>query len=94
MTTPNPSPFSLRPWPIGDKKPKTLGEFIARVNAEKGGFRNVTEEKLREQIAAEEEGRAEIERPSSSSSSEEEETDADKTKNILEAREEVLRNLE
>ncbi|KAI1766802.1 subunit 17 of mediator complex-domain-containing protein [Hypoxylon sp. FL1150] len=94
MTAPNSSPFSLRPWPIGDKKPKNLGEFIARVNAEKGGFRNVTEEKLREAIAAEEDGRAEIERPSSSSSSEEEETDADKTKNILEARDEVLKNLE
>ncbi|KAI1772702.1 subunit 17 of mediator complex-domain-containing protein [Hypoxylon cercidicola] len=93
MTTPNVSPFSLRPWPIGDKKPKNLGEFIARVNAERGGFRNVTEAQLREEIAAQEDGRVEIER-SSDEEEEEEETDADKTKNIVEARDEVLRNLE
>lgn len=93
MTTPNPSPFSLRPWPIGDKKPKNLGEFIARVNAERGGFRNVTEAKLREEIAAQEDGRVEIER-SSDEEEEEEETDADKSKNVMEARDEVLKNLE
>lgn len=93
MTTPNASPFSLRPWPIGDKKPKNLGEFIARVNAERGGFRNVTEAQLREEIAAQENGHVEVER-SSDEEEEEEESDADKGKNVMEAREEVLKNLE
>jgi mediator of RNA polymerase II transcription subunit 17 len=45
------TPFTVRPWPRGDKKPKNLAEFIARVNIEKKGFRNVTEESLREEIA-------------------------------------------
>ncbi|KAF6838925.1 RNA polymerase ii mediator complex component [Colletotrichum plurivorum] len=43
-------PFtSLRPTPMGSRKPKNLGEFIARVQAERG-FRNVTEEGLRKEI--------------------------------------------
>lgn len=86
------SPFSLRPWPTGDKKPKNLSEFITRVNAERGGFRNMTEEKLREEIAAEKDGQIEVDQ--SSDGEEEEETDEDKLKNVMAAREEFLRNLE
>ncbi|KAI1092937.1 subunit 17 of mediator complex-domain-containing protein [Rostrohypoxylon terebratum] len=86
------SPFSLRPWPTGDKKPKNLSEFITRVNAERGGFRNMTEAKLREEIAAEENGQIEVDQ--SSDGEEEEETDDDKQKNVMAAREEFLRNLE
>ncbi|KAI2611802.1 subunit 17 of mediator complex-domain-containing protein [Hypoxylon sp. NC1633] len=89
------SPFSLRPWPIGDKKPKNLGEFIARVNAERGGFRNVTEAKLREEVKAQEDGRAEVDGSSDSEVPEDlEEADADKSKNVIAAREEFLRNIE
>ncbi|KAI0173602.1 subunit 17 of mediator complex-domain-containing protein [Hypoxylon sp. FL1284] len=93
MTTPTASPFSLRPWPIGDKKPKNLGEFITRVNAERSGFRNVTEDKLREEIAAQEGGRVDVDR-SSEDEEEEDEVDTDKAKTVIEARDEVLRNLE
>jgi mediator of RNA polymerase II transcription subunit 17, fungi type len=49
------TPFDLRPWPRGDKKPKNLAEFITRINFERSGFRNVTEASLREEIAAEKE---------------------------------------
>jgi mediator of RNA polymerase II transcription subunit 17 len=52
MSTAEPTPFSLRPWPRGDRKPHNLGEFIARVQAERGGFRNVTEESVGEELAA------------------------------------------
>lgn len=44
----------FRPWPRPDKTPKNLGEFIARINIERGGFRNFTEESLRREIAAHE----------------------------------------
>ncbi|KAI0204157.1 subunit 17 of mediator complex-domain-containing protein [Astrocystis sublimbata] len=50
MTVNSQSPFSLRPWPIGDKKPKNLTEFITRVNAEPGGFRTLNEADLRREI--------------------------------------------
>lgn len=50
---PPPTLFSLRALPLGDRRPQNLSEFILRVNAERGGFRNVTEESLREEMQAE-----------------------------------------
>ncbi|PNP48576.1 hypothetical protein THARTR1_10315 [Trichoderma harzianum] len=49
-----PPPLSLRPFPVADQKPKNLAEFIARVNAQPGGFRSVTEDKLREDLKSSE----------------------------------------
>ncbi|KAG6263849.1 hypothetical protein E4U48_006495 [Claviceps purpurea] len=43
-------PLSLRPFPVADRAPKNLAEFISRVNAQAGGFRDLTEEKLRDEI--------------------------------------------
>ncbi|KAH8661941.1 subunit 17 of mediator complex-domain-containing protein [Xylariales sp. PMI_506] len=78
-------PFSLRPWPTGDKKPKNLQEFIARVNYERGGFRHVSEEDLREEIKAKGEGRVEAtSNESDGESDSEDEDDKDKKKNPME----------
>lgn len=41
--------LSLRPFPISDSKPKSLGDFISRINAQPGGFREVSEDKLRQE---------------------------------------------
>jgi mediator of RNA polymerase II transcription subunit 17 len=48
-------PLSLRPQPVDDKKPKNLAEFIARVHAQPGGFRALSETSLREDIRKREE---------------------------------------
>ncbi|KAG6033091.1 hypothetical protein E4U41_007007 [Claviceps citrina] len=50
MTSAQGPPLSLRPFPVADKAPKNLAEFIARVNTQPGGFRLVTEERLRDEI--------------------------------------------
>jgi mediator of RNA polymerase II transcription subunit 17, fungi type len=42
--------LSLRPFPVADRKPQNLSEFVSRVNAEPGGFRAISEEQLREEI--------------------------------------------
>ncbi|KAI0475836.1 subunit 17 of mediator complex-domain-containing protein [Xylariaceae sp. FL0804] len=89
----NASPFSLRPWPVGDKKPKTLAEFIARVNAQPGGFRSIDEAKLRAQIREEEEDAMDVDGEQGSSDSEEE-ADTDSSRGIIATREEVLKNIE
>ncbi|KAK6086058.1 RNA polymerase II mediator complex component SRB4 [Seiridium cupressi] len=95
MASVSASPFSLRPWPTGDKKPKHLGEFIARVNAERGGFRNVTEVDLRQDIQAKDEGRLNSSNSSPEGDSEsDDEADGNKSKTIIEAREEFLRNID
>jgi mediator of RNA polymerase II transcription subunit 17 len=48
----NHSPFSIRPIKAtGDRKPKSLGEFIARVNiTHPGGFRALNQAEVRRQI--------------------------------------------
>lgn len=50
------STFALNPLPLGNRGPKNLSEFIQRVNAERGGFRNITEDGLREEAEAERNG--------------------------------------
>lgn len=90
------SPFSLRPWPTGDKKPKNLAEFVARVNSEPGGFRSVTEDQLRDDIRIHEAtATAGLDHQSSSdddSDDEDETKDDDDTKDALAAREEFFRS--
>ncbi|KAJ6446829.1 mediator of RNA polymerase II transcription subunit 17 [Purpureocillium lavendulum] len=54
MATNSGPPLSLRPFPVADRQPSNLAEFIVRVNAGPGGFRSLTEDKLREQIKVEE----------------------------------------
>ncbi|KAI5922281.1 subunit 17 of mediator complex-domain-containing protein [Camillea tinctor] len=89
------SPFSLRPWPTGDKKPKNLAEFIGRVNAERNGFRNVTEATLHDELKAEDDGDGRMEIDEVEGSSEDEaEVEADKSKTVFAAREDFLRNIE
>lgn len=48
--------FALPPLPVGDRKPKSIADFIARVNAERGGFRNVTQDSLDKEIEDETNG--------------------------------------
>lgn len=50
MASPDGPPLSLRPFPVADKAPQNLAEFIARVNTQSGGFRDVTENKLQDEI--------------------------------------------
>lgn len=56
MASSSTSTFALSPLPVGDRRPKTIAEFIARVNAERGGFRNVTQDSLQKEIEDEASG--------------------------------------
>lgn len=44
-------PLALQPQSNADKDDRSLQDFITRINNERGAFRNVTEEKLKEEIA-------------------------------------------
>ncbi|KAI1365451.1 subunit 17 of mediator complex-domain-containing protein [Xylaria arbuscula] len=93
------TPFSLRPWPTGDKKPQNLAEFIARVNAQNGGFRNLNEAELRQEIESMKRGTLDDHGIQGSDVEDDDAEDADegdeaKHKNALVAREEFLRNIE
>ncbi|KAL8866264.1 MAG: hypothetical protein Q9174_006400 [Haloplaca sp. 1 TL-2023] len=48
----DPLSISLRAWPPEDKTTESLPYLIARINEQKGSFRNVTEASLQEEIDA------------------------------------------
>lgn len=84
-------PFSsLRPLPVGGRKPKNVGEFIARIQNERG-FRNVTEASLREEIAAKQRADEKDEDVDMTGSDDEQE---EAPKDVHAVRAEILRNIE
>ncbi|KND89796.1 Mediator of RNA polymerase II transcription subunit 17 [Tolypocladium ophioglossoides CBS 100239] len=86
-------PLSLRPFPVADKEPRNLADFITRVNAQSGGFRSVTEAKLHEEIHARQDtnGAAREEGVDMSDAADEDDA-APKDPNV--ARMEVLKNID
>ncbi|GKT50774.1 mediator of RNA polymerase II transcription subunit 17 [Colletotrichum spaethianum] len=86
-------PFSsLHPVPTGGRKPKSLGEFIARVQSERG-FRNVTEESLKEEVENKKNGEAEVKEEDTAMSDGDDDND-EEPPDAGAARMEVLRNIE
>lgn len=90
---PDDSRVSLRPAPIANNNSIPLPQLIARINAERGGFRNISEDSLRQEIAEAEFGPKEEEDESSSEDGEPEEQ-ADHLKELLTARDEILGQIE
>ncbi|KAI3330639.1 subunit 17 of mediator complex-domain-containing protein [Ustulina deusta] len=90
----NQTPFALRPWPTGDKKPQNLAEFIARVNAQPGGFRDLNEAQLRREVQAKQQGTVEDDVDGTDEEDDEDEAEDGKAKTAIAAREEFLRNIE
>ena len=85
---PNEFPISLQSWPLKEKDPNSaLPALIQRINIERGGFRDLSEDGLRQEIAEAEAGEGE-------DSSDEEEEKPDRLKELVAAREEMLQNLE
>ncbi|KYK57943.1 RNA polymerase II mediator complex component SRB4 [Drechmeria coniospora] len=92
-------PLSLRPFPVADNKSKSIGEFVARVNAQPGGFRALTADKLREEIKISEENG--VAGPDGDAMSDDDDQDGvdnddddEAAKDPLLARLEVLKNLD
>lgn len=92
-TLPSNHPLSLRPAPNTSNTSIPLPQLIARINAERGGFRNISEDSLRLEIAEAEAGGNEEENESSSEDGEAEE-EPDRLKELLTARDEILGQIE
>ncbi|ESZ89615.1 hypothetical protein SBOR_9999 [Sclerotinia borealis F-4128] len=91
---PNGIPLSLRPAPKSTTGSIPLPILIARINAERGGFRNLSEDSLRQEIAEAELGENDEENESFSEDGETEEEPADRMKELLTARDEILGQIE
>ncbi|KAG4411407.1 hypothetical protein IFR04_015465, partial [Cadophora malorum] len=87
-TIPNDFPISLRSWPSANSH-DALPSIIQRINLERGGFQNITEESLREEIA-----REALSNGDNGESSSEDEEEPDKAKELNTAREELIGEIE
>lgn len=87
-TMPNDFPISLRSWPSANSH-DALPSIIQRINLERGGFQNITEESLREEIA-----REAMSNGDNGESSSEDEEEPDKAKELNTAREELIGEIE
>lgn len=90
-------PLSLRPPPVADRKPQSIAEFITRVNAQPGGFRALSEAKLREEIAQENATNEDSQQKDvdmDEADEEDDEEDQDATRDPQEVRLEMFKNLE
>lgn len=85
-------PISLRAWPQKDEKAGALASLISRINIERGGFRNFTEDSLAEEISKEEDEKEEPSQPASDS--EDEVDEPDRFKELVMKREQMLGQLE
>lgn len=91
---PTQSPVSLRPWPLGDGDPsKALPSLIQRINSERGGFLDLDEDELWEEIARAEAG-AGVGEDDNDSSLVEGEEKPDRMKELATARDEMLAQIE
>ncbi|RGP70166.1 calcium channel yvc1 [Fusarium longipes] len=89
-------PLSLRPPPVADRKPQNIAEFITRVNTQPGGFRALSEAKIREEIAEENatNGDSQQKDVDMVEGDEDEDEDQDATRDPQEVRMEMFKNLD
>jgi hypothetical protein len=85
-------PMSLRAWPTKESNGSALPTLISRINAERGQFRNLTEEDLLEEIAKGE-NKAAGDNEETTTEDEAEAT-PDRLKEVMDAKAEMLAQLE
>jgi mediator of RNA polymerase II transcription subunit 17, fungi type len=88
---PNGFPVSLKSWPSKPNDATALPTLIQRINLERGGFVNISEESLQQEIAQAEAGDS---GECNGSSDEEEAEEPDRAKELMAAREEMVGQIE
>ena len=96
MEPPTDPLLSLRPFPVADRQPKNLADFIARVNAQPGGFRSLTDDALRQRARTDEavDAADTVDADDAPMSDEADDDDAPPLKDPAVARLEVLKDIE
>lgn len=88
----DPLSISLRTWPSPDPTADSLPYLIARINEQKGSFRNITEASLEEEIRSIEAGESQsTHAPDPQHEGEEKEDGKDKVDELATAREEIIK---
>lgn len=90
---PDDFPISLRSWPLKKQDPSSeLNTLMSRILLQRGEFRNITEESLRQEIAEEEAAAAAGE--DTADSDEEKEEEPDRLKALMEAKQEMFNHIQ
>lgn len=90
---PNQLSISLQAFPTVDKEKESIKYLIARINQQKGSFRNVTEQSLEEEIQAEEAGKTETKDQDVLETVEEVEDVKTKQEEVTKAREDIIKQI-
>lgn len=85
--------ISLQAFPTVDKDKESLKYLIARINQQKGSFRNVTKQSLEEEIQAEEAGQTETDDQDVLETVEEVEDAKTKQEEVVKAREDIIKQI-
>lgn len=88
--------LSLRVWPTKDAAAESLPFLISRINEQRGGFCNITEQSLEEEIRAQDAGESTVDKTVLSSAKPIEQDDKDlksRKEEVIEARDEILKNI-
>ncbi|KAK2075275.1 hypothetical protein P8C59_009415 [Phyllachora maydis] len=88
------SSLALRAPPSAGRGPKNLGEFIARMQAQPGGFRAINQDELRARIAAKQRGDAEDEDEDTEDADDDADRKAPTIRELLGTRDEMFMNAE
>ena len=85
--------ISLQAFPTVDKDKESLKYLIARINQQKGSFRNVTEQSLEQEIQAEEAGKGETDDQDVLDTVEEVEDVKTRQEEVTKAREDIIKQI-
>lgn len=85
--------LSLRAWPTEDTNAESLSSLIARINEQRGGFRNITEQSLEEEIRAQEAGESTVDETSADPIGLDETDLKSRREEVIEARDEILKQV-
>ncbi|KAL2262937.1 hypothetical protein VTK26DRAFT_8863 [Humicola hyalothermophila] len=89
----NDRPFTLQPRSVEQRGPQSFSEFIQRVNAEPGGFRSLDLAEISREVEARRNNADRDEDLDMAAAASEAESDDAETKDVIAAREELLRTI-
>lgn len=85
--------LSLRVWPTKDAAAESLPFLILRINEQRGGFRNITEQSLEEEIRAQDAGESTVDKTSAKPIEQDDRDLKSRQEDVIGARDEILKNI-